>query len=829
VNHVRSMTMLALGGLTFGLLVANNPSLSAQERRLVGPEAADPIRYEAIPGVREFSGQMIARPRQIADLTASGLPVEQAKRRHAEASDLLENYRLREYVPQTDKYVFHVPENRTENEVANELMSTGLFEYVEPDWTVYPVECPNDPRLGSQWHHNADRMQSCDGWDIHTGDPSVGVGLCDTGVNVNHEDLLLHRREGYNAVDRVWENDGGNINDINGHGTWVTGCAAGNGDNGVGIAGVGWNLSHRMMRVSNSPGGGSNLSTLQHGARTSIENGDRVASVSSSGVDSNSNLTTATYIKSQGGLLVWAAGNENRNLTISDRDADDIIVAAATDQNDNKASFSNFGRFVDVAAPGVSVFTTDRSGGYAAVSGTSFSCPLTAGLCALIWSFNPSLTPDEVEAVLKAGADDLGNSGIDDIFGHGRINVFGALTNASRPVAFEFPNGRPDMINPDGGDSILVNIIPEDETPDTDSAMFHYNDGGGFVDVPMPFLGNNQYEATFGPTTCGEDVAYYFSIETLEGNLITNPGGAPDTTYHTLSANGIDTLLVENFEQDNGWTVENIDLEDGPWERAIPAGGGDRGDPPTDSDGSGRCFVTDNFDGNSDIDGGPTRLTSPRFDLTGTKPIISYDRWFFNDDRDQDRFTVEVSNDDGNNWSLVDEFGDSGEAWVSASFRLEEFVTPTSQVRVRFSATDNPNDSVTEAGLDNFRIEEIDCGGGSQDCLTLSIENLVGGEEATVTVLDGTPGVRAVTVYGLESGVTLIEEQFDYCATFGIEGVTRNRVVGGLNQSFDNNGEMSFDVPIPSGAGGTRIFFQSAMQGTCPDECVSNLVDQVIQ
>jgi PKD repeat protein len=283
-------------------------------------------------------------------------------------------------------------------------------------------------------------MESANGWDIHTGNPSVAVGICDTGIRTTHQDLLLHRLEGYNAVDRKWESQGGNIDPVHPHGTNTTGCAAANGNNGVGVAGVGWNLSHRMLRVSNDPSGGAYLSDLQHAARTSIEAGDRVANVSYSGVDTNSNLTTATYIKSIGGLLVWSAGNDGRNLTFGNRDNDDLLVIGATNQNDTKASFSAYGIFVDLVAPGVDVLTTHSSNNssYAYVSGTSFSAPLTTGLCALISSADPSLTPDDIEDFLKQGTDDLGSSGVDNTYGYGRINVFGSLSligGGNPPVA----------------------------------------------------------------------------------------------------------------------------------------------------------------------------------------------------------------------------------------------------------------------------------------------------------------------------------------------------------------------------------------------------------
>jgi len=115
-------------------------------------------------------------------------------------------------------------------------------------------------------------------------------------------------------------------------------------------------------------------------------------------------------------------------------------------------------------------------------------------------------------------------------------------------------------------------------------------------------------------------------------------------------------------------------------------------------------------------------------------------------------------------------------------------------------------------------------GGAPSDCLTLAVDNLVGGERATFQIAGGTP-----TVYGLREGQTVVNDVAGYCATFGIQGVNQSRVLGGLNQIFDNNGEIAFEQPIPSGASGTRVLFQSAERGTCPDECVSNLVDQVVQ
>lgn len=119
--------------------------------------------------------------------------------------------------------------------------------------------------------------------------------------------------------------------------------------------------------------------------------------------------------------------------------------------------------------------------------------------------------------------------------------------------------------------------------------------------------------------------------------------------------------------------------------------------------------------------------------------------------------------------------------------------------------------------------------GGAGDCLGLLVDNLVAGEDATFSLSQGTPGSKAATVYGFDAGATVISDVAKYCASFGIDGVRKQRVIGGLNQTFDANGEINFSVSIPKNARGLTILFQSAMQGTCPDDCMSNVVEEVVQ
>ncbi len=121
---------------------------------------------------------------------------------------------------------------------------------------------------------------------------------------------------------------------------------------------------------------------------------------------------------------------------------------------------------------------------------------------------------------------------------------------------------------------------------------------------------------------------------------------------------------------------------------------------------------------------------------------------------------------------------------------------------------------------------DLNC--ADSDCLNLAVDNLVAGEHAVFSITGGTFGAKAVTVYGTQPGQTSINNYAGYCATFGIKNINQNKIIGGLNRTFDANGEIAFGLNVPGGLSGLHVFFQSAQHGTCPGECVSNLVEAVV-
>ena len=404
--------------------------------------------FSPIPGERELTGRLIV-------LAKAG---SEAKLDETCAGGLVE------VVDATRERLVRVPQGSTERVFAAELLATGLIEYAEPDWRCFPVATtPIDPEFASQWHHT--NIESGLAWDLWRGGNAVTLGFVDTGVDLTHPDLAALRVAGFNSATDLEEAAGGDVSPGNGHGTAVAGTACAVGNNNQGVCGVNWRTPFMMVRASDEPDGSAFLSDLTQGARWCVDHGARAVSVSYSGVASSSVQTTGAYIKSVGGLLSWAAGNNGALLDPFDRA--DVIIVGATNSGDGRAWFSNYGRCIDVVAPGEGIVTTSQGGGTGAISGTSFSTPMTNGIIGLIWSINPALTPAQVETMLFNSCDDLGALGEDDVFGRGRINARRAVQAAlaSTTVALP-PMAADDFVSPVFRDtSRTVRVLDNDRDP----------------------------------------------------------------------------------------------------------------------------------------------------------------------------------------------------------------------------------------------------------------------------------------------------------------------------------------------------------------------------
>ena len=281
-------------------------------------------------------------------------------------------------------------------------------------------------------------------------------------------------------------------------------------------------------------------------------------------------------------------------------------------------------------------------------------------------------------------------------------------------LSFTYPDGLPDFIYANGGTVVRVEVEGNAGEPMLNSGMMYYNIGSGWVPQIMDMISPDVYEVTFPFCDCGSEVLYYFKAKTDENEQVNDPADAPTKTFSTISAYDMAIVFEDNFDTDQGWTVVNsFNFIDGAWERGTPIGGGDRGDPLNDYDGSGYCFLTDNVDGNSDVDGGYTFLISPSFDLSEGNAIVNYALWYTNNDGydpNNDLFRVFVSNNNGLNWTHIETFGPvSSLGWTEHSFVIDNFVTTSNQVKIRFEVSDVGDGSIVEAGIDNVSIVMIDC------------------------------------------------------------------------------------------------------------------------
>jgi len=397
-------------------IAARSLALQPGDEALIERALASPMVFTAIPNERTFTRQLIvhshANKKQRASARISAMVVKSSA-----------------FV---DEYVIEVPKGMSEGEMASILMATGDYEFVEPNWTLYPATVPNDPQFGSSWQHT--RLQSAAAWDLNTGSSDVIVAVCDSGADLNHPDLVPVLISGYNSASNIAQADGGDVNDINGHGTFVSGCAAAKGNNNTGVVGVGWNFSLMPVRVTNNADGTASGFDIIEGARWAAEHGAKVVNASFSGGTSASNQTTGAYLKTLGSLLFWAAGNDGSFISPN---RPDYVIVGSTTSSDNRSGFSNFGPAVDVTAPGSSVRSTRNGGTYGNGSGTSYASPIAAGVGAMIYSVNPEFNGDDVQAILYNSVDDLGAPGRDDSFGRGRVNTRNAIELAQtyvRPI-----------------------------------------------------------------------------------------------------------------------------------------------------------------------------------------------------------------------------------------------------------------------------------------------------------------------------------------------------------------------------------------------------------
>lgn len=478
----------------------------------------------AQPYVGWAKGRLLVAPR--AGLSAAEF--DKAMKPH--------NAHSKAYIKQLNTHVIELPAGADEVATMNALRKNRKLKYVELDMAVAPAATVTDPSYGSSWA--LPKIQAPTAWDSANGS-GVTIAILDTGIDSAHPDLAPNLVPGWNVYD-----NNSNTADVHGHGTWVAGVAAMAANNGKGSAGVAWGSKIMPVRIAD-PNAYAYWSTVAQGIYWAADHGAKVVNVSYNGVSGSSTVQSAAqYLRSKGGVVVVAAGNSGGLESIAANDS--LLTVSATDQSDARASFSSYGAYVDLAAPGVSVYTTTVGGGYANASGTSFSSPVVAAAAALVLSANSKLTPADVDKILKTATLDLGAAGYDQYYGAGRVDAARAVAGAKTTVVADTQAPTVSIASPTGGrvfGVVAVDVNYSDNVGVT-RADFYVNGQLVASDSLAPF-------AFAWDTTGKVDGSYTLSVQAFDaaGNRGTSPSVAVSL------GNDSTAPAISSFNLTDGMTI----------------------------------------------------------------------------------------------------------------------------------------------------------------------------------------------------------------------------------------------------------------------------------
>ncbi|MBD3413729.1 MAG: S8 family serine peptidase [Candidatus Aminicenantes bacterium] len=366
----------------------------------------------------------------------------------------IHSFQISEYkvLPRIKVFKLKVPETSNVEDMLYVMKQHQYVEYAEPDYKAYKAVTPNDnffnyqyalynsgqyigPPGSPQGQTSAD-IKATTAWEQTKGTEDVIIAIVDTGIDLYHPDLANKiESSGRDFVNSDFE---ALDDDIYGHGTFVAGIAAAETDNNEGIAGVAWNCQLLPVKVLDDTGVGY-YSWIIEGIIWAVDNDAAVVNLSLGGpVEAISLQNALQYAHQNDVVVVAAAGNEGGAVSYPAAYDDFCLAVAATDYNDQRLSWSNYGPEIDVAAPGKRIISTVPTWlpppgylPYGFGEGTSLSTPYVAGLAALIKSLKPWISADEAMYVIKYSADDVNessNPGKDVFIGYGRINMETALT-----------------------------------------------------------------------------------------------------------------------------------------------------------------------------------------------------------------------------------------------------------------------------------------------------------------------------------------------------------------------------------------------------------------
>jgi subtilisin family serine protease len=464
-------------------------------------------------------------------------------------------------------YIFHVAPGKDVQEACQAFRGVPEIECADLYDIPQMLYNPNDPQRGSQWHLT--RTRCYEAWDIIRGDTTrfAIIGIVDTGIYWAHPDLApniwVNEMEDLNGngtmddgdingvdddgnsyVDDVvgWDlgrNDRDPAEDAPIHGTAVAGDASEATDNGLNGAGIGF--SARVMAVKGARR--DTLNAVYQGMIYAADNGAHILNASwGSPVFNQNNQNIMNNLWNAGLVIIAAAGNDNSSSRFYPAAYNNVVAVAATNSSDRKASFSNYGTWIDVSAPGDGIYSTWGQNGMASNSGTSMSSPITAGLAALLRAAHPAWTNTDIVSTIIESADDIDdlNPSYRGMLGSGRINAETALGAGSVPNLVL--TGMLETITQGDGDSVFnpgetINLV-----------LYFHNEWADANNVVV--------------TLSSASFAFGDSVATF-GNILHNGNGDNSSNPFVLTANANlvpDTFMVTAAIACDGGFVDTVTL-----------------------------------------------------------------------------------------------------------------------------------------------------------------------------------------------------------------------------------------------------------------------------
>jgi hypothetical protein len=444
-------------------------------------------------------------------------------------------------------------------------------KYAEPNYILSLLDTPNDPLFDQQWGLN--QYNDCDidapeAWEIETGDPDVVIAVLDSGVDYNHIDLADNIWINEDEIPNNWRDDDNNgyIDDVRGwdfaghdkspmdevgHGTHCAGIISAVTNNGIGVASIARGCKIMSVRVGNMV---LFVWNLLAGIAYAANNGADVISMS---LGTTENLEVLKDILDdaydKGCVLVAGAGNDDTNSEFYPAGYDNVIAVAATDQDDNKACFSNYGIWVDVAAPGLNILSlrakdTDMYGDkihivdqyYYIADGTSFACPFISAVVGLLISNNPNLNQKEIKTIISNAVDELNTPK----YIGGRINAHKALLAEPAIAILD--------IVPDW-DKGVEGIVDISGTVSGEGFQYYIVEyGRGKSPLSWIELANSTYPIE-GVLISIDTTGFYEGIYTIQLRVICNSGTIYKDHVWILIDNEDNTVYVDDDNINGPW------------------------------------------------------------------------------------------------------------------------------------------------------------------------------------------------------------------------------------------------------------------------------------